>query len=108
MALTDSYQMKRGNVLVTVNGFLGEEDFYLLHKSAVEIMEPDDAGYSVDSMCIGGYLKKDGILLRTSSECPYDTCCFFYDASSLSEEQLTKVENWISAIAVKMNETKEN
>ena len=108
MALTDTYQMKRGNVLVTVNGFLGEEDFYLLHKSAVEIMEPDDAGYSVDSMCIGGYLKKDGILLRTSSECPYDTCCFFYDASSLSEEQLTKVENWISTIAVKMNETKEN
>ena len=44
MALTDTYQMKRGNVLVTVNGFLGEEDFYLLHKSAVEIMEPDDAG----------------------------------------------------------------
>jgi hypothetical protein len=100
--------MKRGNVLVTVNGFLGEEDFYLLHKSAIEIMEPEDAGYSVDSMCIGGYLKKDGILLRASSECPYDTCCFFYDASSLSEGQLTKVENWISAIAVKMNETKEN
>ena len=108
MALTDTYQMKRGNVLVTVNGFLGEEDFYLLHQSAIEIMKPDDAGYSVDSMCIGGYLKKDGILLRTSSECPYDTCCFFYDASSLSEGQLAKVQEWITAIAAKMNERKGN
>ena len=108
MALTDTYQMKRGNVLVTVNGFLGEEDFYLLHQSAIEIMEPDDAGYSVDSMCIGGYLKKDGILLRTSSECPYDRCCFFYDASSLSEGQLAKVQEWITAIAAKMNERKGN
>ena len=28
--------------------------------------------------------------------------------TGLSEEQLAKVENWISTIAVKMNETKEN
>lgn len=98
MARTDSYRMKRGNVLVTVNGFFGEEDFYALHKAAVAVLDPEESGYSVDSMCIGGFLKKDGILLRTSSECPYDTCCFFYNEDELNEQDREKVLSWIERI----------
>lgn len=106
MSITDIYKMKRGNVLVSINGFFGEEDFNLIHKTAIEVMQPDDAGYSVDSMCIGGYLKKDGILLRTSSECPYDTCCFFYNENDLKDEELEKINKWIDDIVAKAQLTK--
>ena len=108
MNRTDTYPMKRGNVLVTVNGFFGEEDFYLIHQAAIETISPDDAGYSVDSMCIGGYLKKDGILIRTSSECPYDSCCFFYNEQELNDQQIHQVQEWIYAIVCKMQEMKGN
>ena len=108
MNLTDSYPMKRGNILVTANGFYGEEDFYRMHQTALAVMSPDDAGYSVDSMCIGGYLKKDGILIRTSSECPYDSCCFFYNETELTQEQINQVREWIEAIVCKMHESKGN
>lgn len=106
MEYTSTYPMKRGNVLVTVNGFYGEEDFYLMHRAALEVLSPDNAGYSVDSMCIGGYLEKDGILLRTSSECPYDTCCFFYNADALDAQQLSSVKTWIEQIVGKMHKMK--
>lgn len=106
MAWTDSYRMKRGNVLVTVNGFFGEEDFYELHKTAVAVLDPEDAGYSVDSMCIGGFLKKEGILLRTSSECPYDTCCFFYNEEELNEKDREKVNAWIDSIVACLHESR--
>ena len=107
MSYTDIYPMKRGNVLVTVNGYFGEEDFYLMHQVICDELQPEDAGYSVDSMCIGGYMKKDGILLKTSSECPYDTCCFFYDASSLNDEETETVKKWIDTVVSKMHELKE-
>lgn len=104
MNRTDSYRMKRGNVLVTVNGFSGEEDFYDLHRTAVAVLDPEDSGFSVDSMCIGGFLKKDGILLRTSSECPYDTCCFYYNEEELDEPDRDKVVSWIDAIVDRLHE----
>ena len=107
MTRTDSYRMKRGNVLVTVNGFFGEEDFYVLHRTAVEVLDPEDSGYSVDSMCIGGFLKKDGILLRTSSECPYDTCCFFYNEEDLDEKSREKVISWIENIVDRLHACRE-
>ena len=52
-------------------------------------------------------MKKDGILLKTSSECPYDTCCFFYEKDKLSEEEAQKGESWIYTVVSKMHELKE-
>ena len=72
MNLYDTHTMKRGAILVDVCGYTGEEDFYAMHKIIDEVIKPEDSGFSVDSMCIGGYFNKDGILVRTSSESPYD------------------------------------
>ena len=74
MNLYDTHTMKRGAILVDVCGYTGEEDFYTMHKIIDEVIKPEDSGFSVDSMCIGGYFNKDGILVRTSSESPYDCC----------------------------------
>ena len=68
MNLYDTHTMKRGAILVDVCGYTGEEDFYAMHKIIDEVIKPEDSGFSVDSMCIGGYFNKDGILVRTSSE----------------------------------------
>ena len=94
MELFDEYKMKNGCILVNLNGCSGEEDFYLMNQIIEELLKPEDSGYSVDSMCVGGYLKKDGILIRTSSESPYDGCSFYYDPAPLSEAEIQKVKDW--------------
>lgn len=106
MNLYDVYPMKKGT-LVIVNGYYGESDFYLLHDVIKEIIQPDDSGYSVDSMCIGGYVKKDGILLNTSSESPYDYCSFWYEPAKMSEEDVKRVEGWIDAVVKELHKRKE-
>ena len=60
MNLYDTHTMKRGAILVDVCGYTGEEDFYAMHKIIDEVIKPEDSGFSVDSMCIGGYFNKDG------------------------------------------------
>ncbi len=103
MEAVTEYKMKKGTVLATVNGFVGEEDFYRMHDIIKSTLQPEDSGYSVDSMCIGGYFQKDGISVRTSSESPYDTLSFFYDPRALSEEETAKVRGWIRAVADAMH-----
>ena len=85
MNLYDTHTMKRGAILVDVCGYTGEEDFYAMHKIIDEVIKPEDSGFSVDSMCIGGYFNKDGILVRTSSESPYDGLSFFYEPAKMSD-----------------------
>ena len=98
MHLYDTYTMKKGALLIDVLGYSGEEDFYAMHKIIDEIVQPEDSGFSVDSMCVGGFFNKDGILVRTSSESPYDGLSFFYEPQKISAEDVHKVEKWIDAV----------
>ena len=91
MNLYDTHTMKRGAILVDVCGYTGEEDFYAMHKIIDEVIKPEDSGFSVDSMCIGGYFNKDGILVRTSSESPYDGLSFFYEPAKMSAMEILSV-----------------
>ena len=88
MHLYDTYTMKKGALLIDVLGYSGEEDFYAMHKIIDEIVQPEDSGFSVDSMCVGGFFNKDGILVRTSSESPYDGLSFFYEPQKISAEDV--------------------
>lgn len=106
MALYDEYTMKNGSVLVAVNGYDGEEDFYAMHDLINQLLQPEDSGYSVDSMCVGGYLKKDGILVRTSSESPYDCCSFFYNPTKMTPDEAAKVRSWIDTVVEKLHEVR--
>ena len=99
MAAFEKIAQKNGTVLVPLYSFEeGEESFEKLHAALLKIIEPDDAGYSVDSLCIGGYLKKDGILLKTSSTCPYDCCCLVYQPNELTKDQTQMLEGWIAQL----------
>lgn len=106
MNLYDTYTMKNGSVLAIVNGYSGEEDFNLMQKIIIEEINPDDIGYSVDSMCIGGYFEKDGLSVRTSSESPYDYCSFFFKAQNMKPEEIDKVYEWIDKVVKTLHNKK--
>ena len=103
MNLYDTHTMKRGAILVDVCGYTGEEDFYTMHKIIDEVIKPEDSGFSVDSMCIGGYFNKDGILVRTWSESPYDGLSFFYEPAKMSAEDVKKIEDWIETVVKELH-----
>ena len=95
--------LKNGSVLVSVTGYRGESDFYAMYDVIRELLQPEHITYGVDSMCVDGSFRKDGILVRMSSECITDFCCFHYDAKSLSEEQIDQVKTWIDQIAAELH-----
>ena len=98
------YKLKNGSVLVSLLGYLGDEDFYAMYDIILELLKPDSPTYGVDSMGIDGSFKKDGLLVRMSSESAYDQCCLVYDPTSMSPEEEQKVMGWIDQIVDALHE----
>ena len=90
--MTQDIQLKNGQVLVSVTGYSGEEDFYLMFDIIKELLNPEHATYGVDSMCVDGSFRKDGLLVRMSSECV-----------TMSPEDVAKVRGWIDAVVVELH-----
>ena len=96
--------LKDGSLLVTANGFFGEDDFYAMYDLIREIVSPDHITFGVDSMCVDGSFRKDEILVRISSESAYDFCCFLYDPAALSAADLARTQVWIDEVITRLNE----
>ena len=96
-------QLKNGSVLVSITGYCGETDFYAMYDIIKELLAPEHITYGVDSMCVDGSFRKDGILVRMSSECVTDCCCFHYDAANMGPEEIEKVKAWISQIVAELH-----
>lgn len=94
----EEYTLRNGSVLVSILDYLGDEDFYAMYDIILELLKPDTPTYGVDSMGIDGSFKKDGLLVRMSSESAYDQCCFVYDPTKMSEAEVEKVKGWINAV----------
>ena len=101
--MTQDIQLKNGQVLVSVTGYSGEEDFYLMFDIIKELLNPEHATYGVDSMCVDGSFRKDGLLVRMSSESAYDQCCFVYDPRQMSAEEVAKVQGWIDQVVAELH-----
>ncbi len=99
----ESVQLKNGTTLVSVLDYLGDEDFYAMYDIILELLHPDSPTYGVDSMGIDGSFKKDGLLVRMSSESAYDQCCFVYDPRNMSPEEIAKVEGWIDQVVAELH-----
>lgn len=99
----EELQLNNGQLLVSVTGYSGEEDFYAMYAIVQELLQPDEATYGVDSMCVDGSFRKNGLLVRMSSECVTDECCFHYDPRSMSEEEQASVRNWLEAVAAELH-----
>lgn len=99
----EELQLKNGSVLVSIDGYSGESDFYAMYDIIGELLQPEHATYGVDSMCVDGSFRKDGLLVRMSSECVTDCCCFHYDAKSMAPEDVEKVKGWIDQIVAELH-----
>lgn len=99
----EEMQLKNGSVLVSITGYSGETDFYAMYDIIKELLQPEEATYGVDSMCVDGSFRKDGLLVRMSSECVTDCCCFHYDAKNMAEADVEKVKGWISAVTEELH-----
>ena len=97
-------QLKNGSVLVSITGYSGESDFYAMYDIIGELLQPEHATYGVDSMCVDGSFRKDGLLVRMSSECVTDCYCFHYDAKSMAPEDVEKVKGWIDAVVAELHQ----
>ena len=101
--MTQDIQLKNGQVLVSVTGYSGEEDFYLMFDIIKELLNPEHATYGVDSMCVDGSFRKNGLLVRMSSECVTDECCFHYDPRTMSEAEAAAVREWLNLVAAELH-----
>lgn len=101
--MTQEIKLRNGAVLVSINGYSGEDDFYAMYDIIKELLQPEHATYGVDSMCVDGSFRKDGILVRMSSECVTDDCCFHYEPETMTEEEVEKVKGWIDAIVTELH-----
>ena len=101
--MTQDIKLKNGSVLVSVNGYSGESDFYAMYAVIQELLNPEHITYGVDSMCVDGSFQKDGILVRMSSECVTDDCCFHYDEANMTPEQVETVKAWITQIVTELH-----
>ncbi len=99
-------KLNNGQILVSVTGYGGEEDFYLMYQVIQDLLSPEHITYGVDSMCVDGSFRRDGLLVRMSSECITDCCCLHYDPASMSEEDAGKVKGWIDAIVAELHRRK--
>ena len=103
MELMQEITLKNGQILASVTGYSGEEDFYAMYDIMVELLHPEHSTYGVDSMCVDGSFRKDGILVRMSSECVTDECCFHFDPASMTEEQAAQVRAWLREIVEELH-----
>lgn len=101
--MTQEIKLRNGSVLVAVCGYSGEEDFYAMYDVIKELIQPEHITYGVDSMCVDGSFRKDGILVRMSSECVTDDCCFHYEEASMPEADVEQVKAWITQIVTELH-----
>ena len=99
-------RLGNGQILVSVTGYGGEDDFYLMYGIIQTLLEPEHITYGVDSMCVDGSFRKDGLLVRMSSECITDCCCFHYDPAAMTDPDAAKVRGWIDAIVAELHRQK--
>ena len=91
--------LKNGSVLVELEGLGGEADFYRVFDHMNQVIKPDASRDSVDSLCVMGTFRKDGISVRMSSEGINEWVSFQYDAAALSDEDNAKVARWLDELA---------
>lgn len=96
-------KLKNGSVLVSVTGYSGESDFYAMYDVIQALLSPEHITYGVDSMCVDGSFRKDRLLVRMSSECVTDCCCFHYDEKNLAPEDVEKIKGWIGEIVAELH-----
>ncbi len=99
---TEHFTLRNGSVIVNLLDYCGDDDFYAMYDVILSVLSPEQPTYGVDSMCIDGSFRKDGLLVRMSSESAYDQCCFVYDPTDMTADEVAKVEDWIAQVVTEL------
>lgn len=106
MSLTTEYKMAKGLILITADGYLGDEDFYMIQDVIKEVLQPESITYGVDSLGATGSFIKDGLVIRMSSESPFDACCFDFKETDFTPEEREKIDVWLEEIMTEVHKRK--
>ena len=104
MAKLTDHILPNGQTMTEIMGYGGDADFYTVYGLVEELIQPDTQRTTIDSLCVGGSFRKDGISIRMSSEGITDNFSFVYDARGLSGEDAEKLRSWLGAVAAALPE----
>ncbi|MBP1737416.1 MAG: hypothetical protein H6Q60_1297 [Oscillospiraceae bacterium] len=99
--------LDNGMVMLGFPGYASYDDFMIIYDIIGRILTPDTISYSVDSLCIMGNFRKDGILVRISDEgITENECVFlFYSKNDLTEADCETVDQWARLIFDELRRT---
>lgn len=88
-----------GQTMTEIDGYGGDADFYTVYELVERLIQPEAQRTTIDSLCVGGSFRRDGITVRMSSEGITDNFSFVYDARGLSGAETEKLRSWLGAVA---------
>jgi hypothetical protein len=93
--------LDNGLVMLGFPGYRSYEEFMTIYDIIGRVIAPDSMSYSVDSLCIMGNFRKDGILIKMSDEgiTENESIFFFYNRNDLTEADSDKIEAWALQVA---------
>ncbi len=99
MAKLTDHILPNGQTMTEIEGYGGDTDFYTVYELVEKLVRPDTQRTTIDSLCIGGSFRKDGITVRMSSEGITDNFSFVYDTRGISGKDEEKLRSWLEAVA---------
>ncbi len=96
--------LPNGRIMTEFLRFGGEEDFYRAYALLSRVLRPEDSKYSVDSLCVSGSFKKDGLTVRMSSEGLSEHLSFVFGGAGWTAEDTEKAAGWLRLLDEAMTE----
>lgn len=91
-------ELDNDSVLIEFCGYSGYTDFMMILEKFKQLIKPDIIDYAVDSLCIMGSFRKDGILASMSSEGISDYVALVYKRNTLTDEEIEKLKSWVQIV----------
>lgn len=88
-----------GKTMAEVDSYGGDADFYTIYELVERIIKPETQRTTIDSLCVGGSFRREGITVRMSSEGITDNFAFVYDTRDMTPEQTEKLRGWLQLVA---------
>lgn len=99
MALLREHVLSNGQIMAEIEGWGGDADFYTVYDLVEKLIQPEAQRTTIDSLCVGGSFRRDGISVRMSSEGITENFSFVFNAAELSPQELEKLRGWLGAVA---------
>lgn len=96
--------LPNGQTMTEIAGYGGDADFYMVYGLVEELIRPDTQRTTIDSLCVGGSFRKDGISVRMSSEGITENFSFVYDTRAMSGAEAEKLRSWLASVAAALPE----